>query len=184
MPMRRAWASVPPTISAAIYSRHPAPLSRGTGLTANTWEQPKRYRGVPVFDKILFAKIGWAPKFDGEACTGDFGEPNESTSWYERFNFLFGPEGRYYGYIPPMGPHGTPPKPTDKSGWLVIFLSRSGKGGPLLPVGWYEDATFEDGYRERPEYAHDPGFLRQRNQLPYTDRKSTRLNSSHLGISY
>ena len=141
---------------------------RGTGLTANTWEQPKRYQGVPVFDKILFAKIGWAPKFDGEACTGDFGEPNESTSWYERFNFLFGPEGRYYGYIPPMGPHGTPPKPTDKSGWLVIFLSRSGKGGPLLPVGWYEDATFEDGYRERPEYAHDPAFLRQRNQFPYT----------------
>src|ERR1035438_10671655 len=68
---------------------------RGTGLTANTWEQPKRYQGVPVFDKILFAKIGWAPKFDGEASTGDFGEPNESTSWYERFNFLFGPEGRY-----------------------------------------------------------------------------------------
>src|ERR1035441_6315771 len=53
---------------------------------------------------------------------------------------------------PVRGPHGAPPKPTDKSGWLVIFLSRSGKGGPLLPVGWYEDATFEDGYRERPEY--------------------------------
>src|ERR1035441_11130913 len=103
-----------------------------------------------MFDKILFAKIGWAPKFEGEVYTGNFGEPNKSASWYERLNFLFGTEGRYYGCIPSVGPHNTSPKPTDKSGWLVIFVSRSGKGGPLLPV----------------------------------DRKSTRLNSSHLGISY
>jgi hypothetical protein len=47
-----------------------------------------------VFDKILFAKMGWAPKFEGEVRMGDFGEPNESMSRYERFNFLLGPEGR------------------------------------------------------------------------------------------
>ena len=121
-----------------------------------------------MFDKILFAKIGWAPKFEGEVYTGNFGEPNKSASWYERLNFLFGTEGRYYGCIPSVGPHNTSPKPTDKSGWLVIFVSRSGKGGPLLPVGWYEDATFEDGRRERPEYAHDSAFPRHRDQSPYT----------------
>ncbi|MGD0778824.1 MAG: hypothetical protein ABSC05_39105, partial [Candidatus Solibacter sp.] len=74
----------------------------------------------------------------------------------------------HYGYIRPIGPHNTSPKPKDKSGWLVIFVSRSGKDGPLLPVGWYEDATFEDGYRERPEYAHDSAFPRHRNRFPYT----------------
>ena len=25
-----------------------------------------------MFDKILFAKIGWAPNYEGEDCTGDF----------------------------------------------------------------------------------------------------------------
>jgi hypothetical protein len=52
-----------------------------------------------VFDRILFAKIGWAPNYEGEDCTGDFGEPNETDSWYERFNFLPGPNGRYYSTV-------------------------------------------------------------------------------------
>ena len=73
---------------------------------------------IPVFDKILFAKIGWAPNYEGEDCTGDFGEPNETDSWDERFNFLPGPNGRYYGYVLPMGPHEShPTQRTETAGW-------------------------------------------------------------------
>lgn len=71
-----------------------------------------------MFDRILFAKIGWAPNYEGEDCTGDFGEPNETDSWDERFNFLPGPNGRYYGYVLPMGPHEShPTQRTETAGW-------------------------------------------------------------------
>jgi hypothetical protein len=38
-------------------------------------------------------------------------------------------------------------------GWLVIFVAtKDGRpDGKLLPVGWYEEATIEDHYKERPE---------------------------------
>jgi hypothetical protein len=49
-----------------------------------------RRKEPPVFDRILFAKIGWAPNYEGENCTGNLGEPNKTDSWYERFNFLPG----------------------------------------------------------------------------------------------
>ena len=118
-------------------------------------------KGVPCSTESYLPRLG-------EDCTGDFGEPNETDSWYERFNFLPGPNGRYYGYVLPMGPHESPPNPTDRNGWLVIFVARRVKGGPLLPVGWYEDATFEDSYRERPEYTHGAAFPLDRGKWQYT----------------
>src|ERR1035438_10708560 len=49
------------------------------GRNGPTWavvstqaDRAPRGKGVPVFDKILFAKIGWAPKFEGEVYTGNF----------------------------------------------------------------------------------------------------------------
>ena len=106
-----------------------------------------------MFDNILFVKIGWAPLYRGEDCVGNFGEPNETNSWYERYNFKAGPNGRFYGYIPPRRP-----KTTIKEGWLVVFLSRRAKDGPLLPVGWFENASLQDENTPRPEYLADATF--------------------------
>src|SRR5947207_1572074 len=103
-----------------------------------------------MFDQILFARIGWGDVYKGEELKGNFREPNESNSWFERFNFMPSVEGRCYGYMPPMA---GPPHPKYRDGWLVIFAATKNgdKGGALLPVGWYEEATFEHSYANRPE---------------------------------
>ncbi len=57
-----------------------------------------------MFDKILFARIGWGSECKGEELVGNFREPNESDSWWERFNFMPSINGLCYGYVVPMGP--------------------------------------------------------------------------------
>jgi hypothetical protein len=106
-----------------------------------------------MFDKILIARIGWGDLYQGEELVGNFSEPNESGSWWERFNFKPSIDAACYGYVPPMGSYQSPPRPRNHHGWLVIFVAtEDGRGdGALLPVGWYEDATIEKDYKERPE---------------------------------
>ena len=62
---------------------------------------------------------------------------------YEKFNFLPGPRGRCYGYLPPIGHQHAAPRPAPPHGWLIVFVAAEGGHGPLRPVGWYEDARFE-----------------------------------------
>jgi hypothetical protein len=113
-----------------------------------------------MFDKILFARIGWGEAYRGEELAGNFREPNESGSWWERFNFKASVNGLCYGYVPPMGYYHTPPRPTNHHGWLVIFVAtEDGRlDGALLPVGWYEEATIENDYKKRPEKDLDQSY--------------------------
>jgi hypothetical protein len=62
-----------------------------------------------MFDNILFVKVGWTELHEGEDCTGEFAEPQQTNSWYERFNFRKGPDGRFYGFLPQ--PLQTKPRP-------------------------------------------------------------------------
>jgi predicted restriction endonuclease len=115
--------------------------------------------------QILFAKIGWGEVYQGEDITGKFREPSASGDWAECFNFMLGPRESCYGYIPPIGRHHSPPKPDRKDGWLVVFCSRRTPDEPLRPVGWYEKATFQNGYEDRP-----PNRLLSRSkQGPWND---------------
>jgi hypothetical protein len=102
--------------------------------------------------QILFARIGWGNNYSGEDLTGHFSEPNSSGSWWERFNFMPGPDDRCYGYVPPMGPYSSPPNPKVKHGWLTVLCSKPNQKALLRPVGWYEDATFESGLQTRPKH--------------------------------
>lgn len=71
---------------------------------------------------------------------------------HECFNFLRGPSGHWYGYIPPIGENEAAPKPSELSDWLIIFVSAYQGKGRLTVVGWYEGATFAGRYVSRPEY--------------------------------
>jgi len=106
-----------------------------------------------MFDRILIARIGWGDRYEGEELVGNFSEPNESGSWWERFNFKPSVDAACYGYVPPMGSYQSPPRPRNHHGWLVIFVATENgrRDGALLPVGWYEEATIEKDYKERPE---------------------------------
>jgi len=67
-------------------------------------------------------------------------------------------DGRYYGYLPPVGPKRTTPRPKDKEEWLLVFVSARNGDGPLTVVGWYEHAILHEEYFERPEYSESEYF--------------------------
>ncbi|KGB55031.1 hypothetical protein FG91_01661 [Sphingopyxis sp. LC81] len=79
---------------------------------------------------------------------------------HEKYNFLRGPDGRFYAYAPPVGGFEVAPKPRNLEGWLVFSVAKSPHRPGLYLTGWYEDATFEGTYTPRPEY------LSRRTALP------------------
>jgi len=106
-------------------------------------------------DRIAFVKTGWSDKYQGGPVIGRHGYLNTSKgpkgrNGDECFNFMPAPDGTYYGYLPPMGK--AAPKPDVKTGWLLIFVAAYRGKGPLTVVGWYQNATFTDDYKPRPEY--------------------------------
>ncbi|WAC44616.1 DUF3883 domain-containing protein [Pseudomonas sp. SL4(2022)] len=103
-------------------------------------------------DRIAFVKTGWATSYEGEEVVGRHAHIGEFNEAHERFNFRKAPDGRFYGYIPPLGRHESAPSPRDSSGWLLIFVAARNGNGPLTVVGWYENAVFEYAYVTRPEY--------------------------------
>lgn len=103
-------------------------------------------------ERIAFVKAGWAEDYQGEEVVGRHGFIKDFSEAHERFNFMKGPDGRYYGYIYPIGQYESCPKPAVTTGWLVIVVAARDGDGPLTVVGWYENATFERDYTPRPEY--------------------------------
>lgn len=118
-------------------------------------------------ERIAFVKIGWSEAYEGDLVRGRAGWINANGDAHERFNFLRGPDGRFYGYLPPIGPKFRTPQPDEPAGWLVIFVAPLDGSGRLVPVGWFEDATFEEDYEERPEYAAGVPFERDVKGDPY-----------------
>lgn len=91
--------------------------------------------------KVLWAKIGWADRYQGDLVRGNFDHPRERRA--EMFNFLPDEDGTYYGYTGYMV--GSPPTSAKNDGWLIIFLAREPKKGGMQIVGWFEDATLSGG---------------------------------------
>lgn len=117
-----------------------------------------------MFDRIAVIKTGWSEDYRGAEVTGNYSYAHPD---HEKVNFLPGPDGRYYCYVPPTGGDkatgrdGVPPRPIHTDNWLVFAVSRHPAKGGLYVVGWYEEATFARDYQLRPEYASgEPWFGR------------------------
>jgi hypothetical protein len=110
-----------------------------------------------MYKQIALVKTGWSDHYEGGPVVGRHAHVQEFSEAHERFNFLQH-EGRFYGYLPPIGRNERPPQPKDNKGWLLLFVSARNGSGPLTVVGWYEDATFHNDYLPRPEYSESGDF--------------------------
>lgn len=109
--------------------------------------------------KIAIIKTGWSDDFAGSPVEAAHAHVRKFKDGHEKYNFLPGRDGRFYGYTPPVSGFMVAPKPKELEGWLVFALAKSPKRPGLYLAGWYEDATFEGDYIERPEYALKPPGL-------------------------
>lgn len=105
-----------------------------------------------MVDRIAFVKTGWSEEYAGGRVVGRFTYIGYEGDGHEKFNFQKGQNELFYAYIPPIGRNRRPPQPQETNNWLIIFVSARNGIGRLTVVGWYEHATFEREYRDRPEY--------------------------------
>ena len=119
-----------------------------------------------MVQRLAVIKTAWSDTYRGGPVEGDFKFVDEHKEGHERFNFQPGPGGRFYGYLPPIG-DGAVPKPLNADGWLLAFVAKRPKKAGLYLVGWYEDASFQPTYQQRPEYDSTAGFV--------VDRKGDRF---------
>ena len=109
--------------------------------------------------KVMWVKFGWSDYYRGGPVDGNFGWLTESGGeGHEAFNFLPGPDGRYYCYVPPHGQHAALPYSSEPDGWTVICLAKLPKKRGVHVVGWYENATLMGDWVPRPEYDAGVGF--------------------------
>lgn len=102
--------------------------------------------------RIAIANVAWSELYEGDALVGDHAFLKKNGWGAERYNFLQAPDGKYCGYVRPVGRHEAAPNPDDKGGWLLVYVSKR-KGLPgLYIVGWFENAEFLPEYIDRPEY--------------------------------
>lgn len=119
------------------------------------------------YQNVAIIKTAWSIDYRGGPVIGNFVFVSQNQEGHERFNFLPAFDGKFYGYLPPIGNTYSVPNPTSKTGWLLVFVSkRPGQSG-LYIVGWYEDATFTGAYASRPEYSAGVPFERDRNGNDY-----------------
>ena len=111
-----------------------------------------------MHEKIAFVKTGWSDEYRGGPVFGRYAHIVQFDEAHERFNFRRTADGRFYGYLPPIGQAQRPPQPKVEDGWLLIFVSARKGTGPLTVVGWYEEATLHSEYADRPEYTTEPDF--------------------------
>jgi hypothetical protein len=102
------------------------------------------------FPRIAVINTGWSDDYRGDQVRGNFGYLDGGEG-HERYNFLKSPDGRFYGYAPPLGETWSPPKPAEKEDWLVFFVSKKPGRSGLYLVGWYESARFTGDYSPRPD---------------------------------
>lgn len=108
--------------------------------------------------RIALVKTGWSDQYQGGPVLGRYAHITQFDEAHERFNFLQHSDGRFYGYLPPIGTKKRPPQPKFKNEWLLIFVSAKNGNGPLTVVGWYDNATLHEEYAERPEYSTSEDF--------------------------
>lgn len=111
------------------------------------------------YRRIAVIKTGWCEGYNGDLVGGAHANIAQHKEGHERYNFLPGPDGSFYGYTPPIGETEAAPSPKQADDWLIFFVAKKpGRSGIFL-VGWYEDATFAHEYLARPEYELDPPGL-------------------------
>ena len=107
----------------------------------------------------MWVKFAWSEYYRGGHVGGNFRWLNEGDGeGHEAFNFLPGPDGGYYCYVPPHGPHSASPSNSDPHGWTVICLAKFPSQKGVHVVGWYENATLMGKQVSRPEYKAGVGF--------------------------
>jgi hypothetical protein len=100
-------------------------------------------------------KFGWSEYYRGGPIDGNFGWLKENKGrknegrGHEAFNFLPGPDGTYYCYVPPQTKNYAPWNEDDK-GWTVVCLAKNPKHPGIHVVGWYEDATLLGEWKKPP----------------------------------
>jgi hypothetical protein len=114
-------------------------------------------------DRIVFVKTGWSETYRGEPVKGRHSYLKIGQG-HECYNFKPAQDGRYYGYVPPIGPTEASPKPDVETGWLVMFVATYRGSGRFTAVGWYEDAVFTPSYEPRPVY---PDSAYDSNSKPF-----------------
>lgn len=102
--------------------------------------------------KIAVIKTGWSEDYRGAVVEAAHAYVSEFKDGHEKFNFLPGPDGRFYAYTPPIGRQFSPPQPDDPDDWLVFAVAKAPNRPGVYLVGWYENARFLGEYRSRPEY--------------------------------
>ncbi len=120
------------------------------------------------YGQVALLKVGWAEEYTGDVVLGRHKYIKAYGDAHERFNFLRAPDGRLYGYVHPVGGQRSAPRPAQPTGWLVLFVAPLEGDGPLVPVGWYENACFEDEWRPRPEYDEREPLPLDTDGDPYT----------------
>ncbi len=113
-----------------------------------------------IFERIAFVKTGWAELYQGDRVIGRHRYINQKFDAHEKYNFQRSPDGRFYGYLPPIGGSQSSPKPAARDDWLIVFTAAHEGTGPLVAVGWYEQASFHQDREARPEYAIGQAFPR------------------------
>lgn len=122
------------------------------------------------FQRICIAKTSWSSNYQGAKIYGRFKYVQDTKDGSERFNFLPGPDGRYYVYAPPnRGKHIVHSQDED---WLILVVAPETKNqgrsfGPLRIVGWFEDATLVQPTK-RPEYGVTSDFPEMNSGEAYT----------------
>ena len=114
-----------------------------------------------MLERLAVIKTAWSDDYSGSDVDGDFKFVDDHKEGHERFNFQPSPDGRYYGYLPPIGDGGVP-RPLHRDGWLLAFVAKKPRKTGLYLVGWYENASFQPKYRPRPEYETSAGFAMDR----------------------
>jgi hypothetical protein len=99
-------------------------------------------------ERIAFIKTGWSKFYDGSDLVKGWHSYLNEKQGYEAYNFLPGMDGKFYGYLPPIGKKGLP-NPRVKKDWLLIFVARQDGVGSLKVVGWYDSADFLPEYQSR-----------------------------------
>lgn len=102
-------------------------------------------------DKLLWVKFGWSHLYCGDPVDGNFRYLIAGGTGLESWNFLPGPDGNYYGYVPPSGRYAGKPSNPDPYGWTVVCLAKYPTRSGIHVVGWYEQATLLGRYERRPD---------------------------------
>lgn len=120
-------------------------------------------------NKVMWVKFGWSEYYRGGPVDGNFRWLYEDDGeGHEAFNFMPGPDARYYCYVPPHGRSAASPSSSEPDGWTVICLAKFPSQKGIHVVGWYENATLMGKKIPRPEYAAGVGFRRDVQDVKFS----------------